>query len=367
MRTQDDGFVVLEDNLRVPSGVSYMIANRKVVKTSLRRLYRSCRVREVEHYGQVLLQTLRDLAPEGCTDPCIVLLTPGVYNSAFYEHMFLAHEIGASLVEGRDLLVKDGFVYMRTTTGLRRVDVIYRRVDDDFLDPLVFRPDSLLGMPGLLHAFKLGHVALANAPGTGVADDKSVYAYVPDMIRSRRESCADWDFAHPSALVRPSPALAAFVDRHRIEPVDDPLESLLQLSHTLHHCLQYIPGSTSAESPVEHILETGRGVCQDYAHLMIAIARSWGIPTRYVSGYLNPDEQTQSNATHAWVECRLPGLGWVGFDPTNQSFAGKGGKVHIAVGRDYRDVSPTRGVLQGGGETRLEVNVRTRSFPIESP
>ena len=178
-----DGFLVLEDNLRVPSGVSYMIANRKVVKTSLRRLYRSCRVREVEHYGQVLLQTLRDLAPEGCTDPCIVLLTPGVYNSAFYEHMFLAYEIGASLVEGRDLLVNDGFVYMRTTTGLRRVDVIYRRVDDDFLDPLVFRPDSLLGVPGLLHAFKLGHVALANAPGTGVADDKSVYAYVPDMIR----------------------------------------------------------------------------------------------------------------------------------------------------------------------------------------
>ena len=178
-----DGFLVLEDNLRVPSGVSYMIANRKVVKTSLRRLYRSCRVREVEHYGQVLLQTLRDLAPEGRTDPCIVLLTPGVYNSAFYEHIFLAHEIGASLVEGRDLLVNDGFVYMRTTTGLRRVDVIYRRVDDDFLDPLVFRPDSLLGVPGLLHAFKLGNVALANAPGTGVADDKSVYAYVPDMIR----------------------------------------------------------------------------------------------------------------------------------------------------------------------------------------
>ena len=183
VRTQDDGFVVLEDNLRVPSGVSYMIANRKVVKTSLRRLYRSCRVREVEHYGQVLLQTLRDLAPAGCTDPCIVLLTPGVYNSAFYEHMFLAYEIGAALVEGRDLLVNDGFVYMRTTTGLRRVDVIYRRVDDDFLDPLVFRPDSLLGVPGLLHAFKLGNVALANAPGTGVADDKSVYAYVPDMIR----------------------------------------------------------------------------------------------------------------------------------------------------------------------------------------
>ena len=178
-----DGFQVLEDNLRVPSGVSYMIANRKVVKTSLRRLYRSCRVREVEHYGSVLRDTLRDLAPGERSDPCIALLTPGVYNSAFYEHIFLAQEIGAALVEGRDLLVNDGFVYMRTTKGLRRVDVIYRRVDDDFLDPLVFRPDSLLGVPGLLHAFKLGRVALANAPGTGVADDKSVYAYVPDMIR----------------------------------------------------------------------------------------------------------------------------------------------------------------------------------------
>ena len=178
-----DGFLVLEDNLRVPSGVSYMIANRKVVKTSLRRLYRSCRVREVEHYGQALLETMRDLAPGGRTDPCIVLLSPGVYNSAFYEHLFLAQEIGAELVEGRDLLVNDGFVYMRTTKGLRRVDVIYRRVDDDFLDPLVFRPDSLLGVPGLLHAYKLGNVALGNAPGTGVADDKSVYAYVPDMIR----------------------------------------------------------------------------------------------------------------------------------------------------------------------------------------
>ena len=178
-----DGFLVLEDNLRCPSGVSYMIANRKVVKRSLRRVYRSCRVREVEHYGSVLRETLCDLAPGGRSDPCIVLLTPGVYNSAFYEHMFLAHEIGAALVEGRDLLVKDGFVYMRTTEGLRRVDVIYRRIDDDFLDPLVFRPDSLLGVPGLLHAFKLGHVALANAPGTGVADDKSVYACVPDMIR----------------------------------------------------------------------------------------------------------------------------------------------------------------------------------------
>ena len=187
-----------------------------------------------------------------------------------------------------------------------------------------------------------------------------------EEIRSHRESCATWDFTHSSALVRPSPTLTEFVNRHGIAPGDDPLESLMQLSHTLHDCLQYIPGSTTAESTVEHIIETGRGVCQDYAHLMIAIARSWDIPARYVSGYLNPtdqpDEQAPSNATHAWVECRLPELGWVGFDPTNQSFAGEGGKVHIAVGRDYRDVSPTRGVLQGGGEIRLEVDVRTRSL-----
>ncbi len=179
----NDGFMVLEDNLRVPSGVAYMLANRKAVKASFRRLYRSSRVQDVEHYGRVLRTTLQELAPAGTTDPAIALLTPGVYNSAFYEHMFLAREIGAQLVEGRDLLVDDGVVYMRTTAGLRRVDVVYRRVDDDFLDPVVFREDSLLGVPGIMHAYKQGNVTLANAPGTGVADDKSVYAYVPDMIR----------------------------------------------------------------------------------------------------------------------------------------------------------------------------------------
>ena len=179
----EDGFVVLEDNLRVPSGVSYMIANRKAVKSNLPRLYRRCRVREVEHYGDLLLATLRELAPPNRPDPCIAVLTPGVWNAAFYEHMFLAHQLGAELVEGRDLLTRNGFVYMRTTEGLRQVDVIYRRVDDDFLDPRVFRPDSLLGVPGLLQAYRLGNVTLANAPGTGVADDKSVYAWVPDLIR----------------------------------------------------------------------------------------------------------------------------------------------------------------------------------------
>ena len=179
----NDGFRVLEDNLRVPSGVSYMLANRKSAKSSLRRLYRSSKVKEVEHYGRTLLETLRELAPDGRSDPTIALLTPGVYNSAFYEHMFLAHELGAELVEGRDLTVNDGIVYMRTTSGLRRVDVVYRRVDDDFVDPKVFRADSMLGVPGLMDSYKRGNVTLVNAPGTGVADDKSVYAYVPDMIR----------------------------------------------------------------------------------------------------------------------------------------------------------------------------------------
>ena len=181
-----------------------------------------------------------------------------------------------------------------------------------------------------------------------------------DEMRALGGSFADWDFMHPSALIRPSPALAAFTDRHRIEPGSDPLESLLRLSDTLYRRLHYIPGATSAESPVDHVLQTDRGVCQDYAHVMIAIARSWGIPARYVSGYLHVTGQSgvhlPDNATHAWVECRLPELGWTGFDPTNQSLAGEG-HVRIAAGRDYRDVSPTRGIIQGGGKTRLEVEI----------
>ena len=190
-----------------------------------------------------------------------------------------------------------------------------------------------------------------------------------DEVRALQGSFADWDFMRPSALTRPSPALDAFVDRHRIEPGSDPLESLLRLSDTLHHRLQYVPGATSAESPVDHVLHTDRGVCQDYAHVMIAIARSWGIPARYVSGYLHvtgqPGERPPDNATHAWVECRLPGLGWTGFDPTNRSLAGAG-HLRIAAGRDYRDVSPTRGIIQGGGEARLEVDVKVRAHTAGS-
>src|ERR1041385_3121830 len=187
IRMPSGQFVVLEDNLRVPSGVSYMLVSREVMKRLFPELFRKCGVQPIEHYGQALLSTLRSLTPQGSprgtSEPTIVLLTPGVFNSAYFEHAFLARQMGIELVEGRDLVVHDNFVYMRTTAGLRRVDVIYRRIDDDFLDPLTFRPDSALGVPGLMNAYRCGNVALANACGTGVADDKAVYSYVPEIIR----------------------------------------------------------------------------------------------------------------------------------------------------------------------------------------
>jgi uncharacterized circularly permuted ATP-grasp superfamily protein len=183
VRLEDGRFVVLEDNLRVPSGVSYMLANRAVTKRVFPGLFNKYNVRPIAHYGQALLATLRALAPPDRPDPTIVVLTPGVGNSAYFEHAFLAREMGISLVEGRDLLVHDTVVYMRTTSGLRRVDVIYRRVDDDFLDPLAFRSDSHLGVAGLLNAYRAGNVSVVNAIGTGVADDKAVYAYLPAIIR----------------------------------------------------------------------------------------------------------------------------------------------------------------------------------------
>ncbi|MEY4591884.1 MAG: hypothetical protein RIR18_779 [Pseudomonadota bacterium] len=174
---------VLEDNLRVPSGVSYMIEDRKMMMRLFPELFSKHKVAPVQHYPDLLLESLRAVAPGGISDPTVVVLTPGAYNSAYFEHTFLAQQMGVELVEGRDLFVKDDQVYMRTTQGSQRVDVIYRRVDDDFLDPLAFRKDSMLGVPGLLNAYKAGGVTLANAIGTGVADDKSIYPYVPEMIR----------------------------------------------------------------------------------------------------------------------------------------------------------------------------------------
>ena len=183
IRMPSGEFVVLEDNLRVPSGVSYMLVSREVMKRLFPELFRKCGVQPIEHYSQLLLSTLRALAPPGTVEPTIVLLTPGVFNSAYFEHAFLARQMGIELVEGRDLVAHDNYVYMRTTAGLRRVDVIYRRIDDDFVDPLAFRPDSGLGVPGLFNAYRAGNVSLANALGTGVADDKALYAYVPAIIR----------------------------------------------------------------------------------------------------------------------------------------------------------------------------------------
>ena len=175
-------YYVLEDNLRVPSGVSYMLENRKMTMRLFPELFSRHRIEPVAHYPDLLLETLRSLAPASANEPTVVVLTPGMYNSAYFEHAFLAQQMGVELVEGQDLFVRDGFVFMRTTQGPRKVDVIYRRVDDDFLDPKAFRPNSTLGCAGLLDVYRAGNVTLSNAIGTGVADDKSIYPYVPKMI-----------------------------------------------------------------------------------------------------------------------------------------------------------------------------------------
>lgn len=183
IRDKHGNYLVLEDNARTPSGVSYVLENRAIMKRVFPALFESYRVRSIEDYPFNLLQGLRMLARYHTDDPTVVILTPGIFNSAYFEHSFLARQMGVELVEGKDLIVDNNFVYMRTTAGLRRVDVIYRRIDDDYLDPLCFRGDSILGVPGLMTAYRCGNVALANAVGTGVCDDKAVYPYVPAMIK----------------------------------------------------------------------------------------------------------------------------------------------------------------------------------------
>jgi uncharacterized circularly permuted ATP-grasp superfamily protein len=183
VRAGEGEFYVLEDNLRVPSGVSYMLENRKMTMRLLPELFALQSIRPVQHYPDLLLENLRAVAPDGGDAPTVAVLTPGPWNSAYFEHSFLAQQMGVELVEGQDLMVRDDTVYMRTTRGPQRVHVIYRRVDDDFLDPQAFRGDSMLGVPGLFAAYRAGRVTLANAIGTGVADDKSIYPYVPEMIR----------------------------------------------------------------------------------------------------------------------------------------------------------------------------------------
>ncbi|WP_076593482.1 circularly permuted type 2 ATP-grasp protein [Herminiimonas arsenitoxidans] len=183
VRAGQGEFYVLEDNLRVPSGVSYMLEDRKMMMRLFPDLFARHQIAPVAHYPDMLLDNLRSVAPIGVTDPTVVVMTPGMYNSAYFEHAFLAQQMGVELVEGQDLFVNDNAVYMRTTRGPKRVDVIYRRIDDDYMDPLAFRADSTLGVPGLLSVYRSGRVTLANAIGTGVADDKSIYPFVPDMIR----------------------------------------------------------------------------------------------------------------------------------------------------------------------------------------
>jgi uncharacterized circularly permuted ATP-grasp superfamily protein len=183
VRHKDGSWYVLEDNLRCPSGVSYVLENRRVMKNTLPVVFETMQIQPVEDYPSHLLETLLNLAPSHLSDPTVVVLTPGIYNSAYFEHSFLAQQMGVELVEGRDLVVADGYLQMRTTKGLKRVDVVYRRIDDDFIDPQVFRPDSMLGVPGLMEVYRAGRVGLANALGTGIADDKVIYAYVPAMIR----------------------------------------------------------------------------------------------------------------------------------------------------------------------------------------
>ena len=183
VRADDGSYYVLEDNLRVPSGVSYMLENRRMMMRLFPELFANQSIKPVEHYPDLLLENLRAVAPAGEEQPEVAVLTPGAHNSAYFEHAFLAQQMGVELVEGQDLFVQNDTVYMRTTRGPRRVHVLYRRVDDDFLDPLAFRPDSMLGVPGLFTAYRAGRVTLANAIGTGVADDKSIYPYVPEMIR----------------------------------------------------------------------------------------------------------------------------------------------------------------------------------------
>ncbi|QEQ00511.1 circularly permuted type 2 ATP-grasp protein [Thermosynechococcus sp. CL-1] len=183
VRDRDGTFYVLEDNLRCPSGVSYVLENRRVMKSTFPLVFKELHIQPVDEYPSHLLETLLNLAPPGLPDATVVVLTPGMYNSAYFEHSFLAQQMGVTLVEGRDLVVADGYLQMRTTKGLKRVDVVYRRIDDDFIDPAVFRPDSMLGVRGLMEVYRQGRVAIANALGTGVADDKVIYAYVPQMIR----------------------------------------------------------------------------------------------------------------------------------------------------------------------------------------
>jgi uncharacterized circularly permuted ATP-grasp superfamily protein len=285
IRLEDGRFVVLEDNLRVPSGVSYMLANRMVMKRVFPRLFSNYGVRPVDRYGQDLLATLRALAPPARPDPTIVLLTPGVYNSAYFEHAFLARQMGIELVEGRDLLCHDNVVYMRTTAGLRRVDVIYRRVDDDFLDPLVFRSDSTLGVAGLFNAYRVGNVALARHTQLVINAEALIEmqpaAPLPDALDNSAWDALDgliaggdyWEMLVPGNFARPTDLLRELAGELNVRRRDDPLTVLRELNTAIYEAFDYVPQSTKVDSPIDVALRARKGVCQDYSHIMIALAR----------------------------------------------------------------------------------------------
>lgn len=239
IRDASGKYLVLEDNARCPSGVSYLLENREAMKRAFPQLYSNTRVRPVDNYPDLLLKTLQHLSPRAGQTPVCVLLTPGAYNSAYFEHTFLARKMGIEIVEGRDLIVLDGYVFMRTTKGLVQVDVIYRRIDDDFLDPLVFRDDSILGVSGLMDAYLRGNVALANAVGTGVADDKVLYAYVPEMIRY---------YLDQSPILESVPTYLAWRDEDRAYMLDH-LEELVVKSanESGGYGMLMGPSSTSSE------------------------------------------------------------------------------------------------------------------------
>ncbi len=217
VRNRDGNWYVLEDNLRVPSGISYVLENRRVMKTTFPGIFQTMAIRPVDEYPSQVLESLLKITPGNIPNPTVAVLTPGIYNSAYFEHSFLAQEMGVDLVEGRDLVVADGYVHMKTTKGLHRVDVIYRRLDDDFLDPQVFRSDSVLGVPGLMEVYRQGRITLANAPGTGVADDKVIYAYVPEMIRY---------YLDEEPILSNVPTYLCWQDRDREYVLDD-LEELV--------------------------------------------------------------------------------------------------------------------------------------------
>jgi len=222
VRDDQGQFYVLEDNLRCPSGVSYVLGNRRVMKHTLPVVFEALPIRPVDDYAGRLAETLRHLIPESIIRPNIAVLTPGIYNSAYFEHSFLAQQMGEELVEGQDLAVMDDFVYMRTTKGFERIDAIYRRIDDEFIDPTVFNPDSLLGVPGIMNAYRKGNVAMANAPGTGVADDKAVYSYVPEIIKY---------YTGEEAIIPNVPTFVCEDERNRQHVIDNIANFVVKTTH----------------------------------------------------------------------------------------------------------------------------------------